>query len=132
VLDGSASRKNGRFGAVRRMRVYHGAKSHRFGLAAGGIDLVHGHGHLSAIADAGGSEQLHHVGAVGLHLVHVFADAPGIARVFVDRTQGSDQTRTRDGPRLDLLAQIAIQFGADALHRGESAHEDRIKIGGGI
>ena len=31
-----------------------------------------------------------------------------------------------------LVAQIAIQFGADALHRGESGHEDRIKIGGGI
>ena len=79
VFDGGAAGQDGGPCAIGGVRVDDGTQALRLGFAARGVDLLHRGGHLPAIANAGGGEQLHQVGAIGLQLLHHRTDLFGRA-----------------------------------------------------
>ena len=132
VLDGRAAGHDSRPRAVRSMRMNDGAQPHLGSLAASGVDLIHAHGHLAAVANAGGGEELDQVRALRLQLVYLSANLFGCAGFVGDLRQGREQARAGDRVASDHVPQIAIERRAHALHRGEPAHERRVQIRFGI
>ena len=79
MFDGRAARQNRRARAFGRVRVNDGSQALGLGFAAGRIDLLHRGRHFSAVADAGGGEQLDQIGAGRLFLLHGGSDLFGCA-----------------------------------------------------
>src|ERR1017187_3640082 len=71
----------------RGVRMNHRTQADLARLAAGGVDLIRGHGHFAAVPDARRGEQLDHVRAVRLELVHQRADLLRIAALLRDLLQ---------------------------------------------
>src|ERR1022692_2114785 len=67
----------------------------------------------------------------GFHLAHELADLGGVARVLIKLPQGGKQAGSGDGAGGDLGAQIGVEFRAQTLHRGETAHQGGVEIGRG-
>ena len=131
VLDGGTAGHDGGAGPIGGVRVDHGPQPLGRGFAAGSGNLLRRHGHLAAVAYAGGGKQLHDVGTAGFHLAHELADLGGVARVLIELPQGGKQAGSGDGAGGDLGAQIGVELRAQTLHRGETAHQRGVEIGCG-
>ena len=108
MLDPGASGEDRCARAVGGVGVDHRAQTLRFRFAAGGVDLLRGHGLFASVANAGGGEQLDDVAAFLLHLADDLADFFGIAGAFVDLPQRCENARAFAFAFIDGIAQEAV------------------------
>ena len=132
VLHRRATGPRGTLPALRPMRMHDGSQAACTRLTADRVELLLAQRRSAPYADALRREDLDDVGALLGELIDALPQLVGARVAATDRAQRCEDPGSGQETALDGVAELGVRRGADALHRGDAAHQRDPGILGGV